>query len=103
MHGADVAVCAVENTDSMLPTFDANAILLAEKVEFGALREGDIVTYKSRSGKLIVHRLNDRRPKGWWPVGDNNRTADPELVTPENLDRRVIGILYGAKDATTDN
>lgn len=101
-HGRNVTTAQVANTNSMLPVFDANAILLLEHVPFDALREGDIVTYRSR-GKLIVHRLNERRPGGWWPLGDGNGTMDPELVTPANLDRRLCGILYAAKDATTDN
>lgn len=100
--GVDVVVYAVQNTNSMVPTFDANAVLLAEKVDFKLLVEGDIVTYRT-AGKLIVHRLNERYGAGWWPLGDGNGRMDRVLVTPENFDRRVCGILYGAKDARTDH
>lgn len=102
MFGADVVAYTVANTNSMLPTFDANAILLAEKVPFESLREGDIVTRHSANGLIIVHRLNEREGSNWWPLGDGNGVMDNELVTPANFDRRVCGILYGAKDAATD-
>lgn len=103
-RATDIVVYSVANTNSMLPTFDSNAVLLAERVAFGELREGDIVTYRApKSAKLIVHRLNQRRGPNWWPVGDGNTSLDSELVTPANFDRRICGILYGAKDATTDN
>lgn len=103
--GADVVAFQVANTNSMLPTFDENAILLGEKVSFDVLREGDIVTWRSAieaPGKVIVHRLNEREGRGWWTLGDGNGSMDSELVTPENFDRRICGILYAAKDATTD-
>lgn len=101
--GRDVLLMAVTNTNSMLPTFDANAVLLLEKCGFAALREGDIVTYRANfNNELHVHRLNERRGEGWWPLGDGNGTMDPELVTLVNFDRRVCGIIYGAKSADTD-
>lgn len=101
-HGVDWCAGTVSNTDSMLPVFDANALLILEPCDFNALQEGDIVTYRSKRGLLIVHRLNEKLRDGWWPLGDGNGRLDPELVTPTNLHRRVCGILYGRKTPETD-
>lgn len=103
-QGVSVVAYAVANTNSMVPTFDANAVLLAEAVDFSALGEGDVVTYRSVTspGKLVVHRLNERRGANWWPLGDGNGSMDGELVTPQNFDRRICGILYGKKASDTD-
>lgn len=101
--GRDVLLMAVTNTNSMLPTFDANAVVLLEKCQFEALREGDVVTYTASFAQgLAIHRLNEKRKTGWMAVGDGNSTIDPELVTPVNFGRRVCGIIYGAKSADTD-
>lgn len=107
-HGADWEPATVTNTNSMLPLFDSNAVVLLEKCEYGSLREGDLVTYFGNpkiwgGGKLILHRLNEKLSGGWWPLGDGNTRLDPELVTPDNFHRRVCGILYGSKAADTDN
>lgn len=99
--GKDVILMPVANTNSMLPTFDSNAVVLLEVCPFSSLREGDIVTRFSK-GVKIIHRLNEKRGGGFWPVGDGNGTMDSELVTASNFDRRVIGILYAQKNADTD-
>lgn len=107
-HGVDVVAINIQNTNSMIPTMDANCVLLLEKVPYAALSEGDIVTYRGDPAKwgnktlIICHRLNERTPRGWWPLGDGNTRMDPELVTEANFDRRVCGILYGARTETTD-
>jgi len=91
--GLDLEVVAVADTNSMLPTFDSNAVLLAEVCPYASLKEGDIAIYRSGT-MLIVHRLNERTSKGWRALGDGNGTQDPELVTPENFYKRVAGIVY---------
>lgn len=92
----------VSNTNSMLPTMDANSVLLAEHVSYSALGEGDIVIYKLRD-MLVVHRLNERTATGWWPLGDGNVRMDLGTVTPANYVSRVCAIFYGLKNAETDN
>lgn len=100
--GEDIIATSIANTNSMVPTLDANCVVLLEKCDFAALTEGDIVTYRSTSGLLVCHRLNERTPRGWWPLGDGNGSMDRELVTAANFDRRLCGILYGARTPTTD-
>lgn len=99
--GIDVTCASVANTNSMLPTFDSNAVLLLESVPFNRLREGDLVTYRSDL-LLVVHRLNALTKRGWEIVGDGNARQDSARVTPDNFDRRVCGIIYGIKAEDTD-
>jgi len=100
-YGIDVISSRVDNTNSMIPTFDSNCVLLLEKVPFESLGEGDIVTFK-RGTQTIGHRLQRLTARGWEVMGDGNAQIDQELVTPENLDRRCMGILYAKKTETTD-
>lgn len=102
-YGASVTIGIVSNTNSMLPTFDANALLLLEEVPFDALREGDIATRIITLGEpFTVHRLNEKTKSGWMHLGDNNGRYDSVPLTPQNYHRRVCGILYGQKNHDTD-
>ena len=107
-HGLDVQTGTVANTNSMVPTLDDNCVLLLDNCPFDALEEGDMVFYRSNSaawqqaGGMICHRLSQRQPGGWWPLGDNNARMDPELVTRDNYHRRVMGVLYCRRKPTTD-
>jgi hypothetical protein len=105
--GANVIAVTVANTNSMIPTLDNNCVILLEKVVFEALSEGDIVRFRGNPAlwgreSFILHRLNERTARGWWPLGDGNTKMDPEVVTPENFDRRVCGILYARRLENTD-
>lgn len=102
-YGVRAEPASVRNTNSMLPTFDENAVLILEACLFGELTEGDIVTRTvDTSGRFTVHRLNERTASGWWHLGDNNPRADSELVTEQNFHRRVCAVFYGKRTAETD-
>jgi hypothetical protein len=78
---------------SMRPVFDTNSILLVEEPRYETLRVGDIVIFES-DGKLVSHRIIEKRGDKYWTQGDNNRRPDSLYVTRSNLRYRVWGVLY---------
>lgn len=102
-YGIQAEIALVANTNSMLPTFDENAVLVLEACKFDDLTEGDIVTrITAPDFKFTVHRLNERTAAGWWHLGDNNSRADDTLVTAQNFHRRVCAVFYGQRTPQTD-
>ncbi len=87
------------NTNSMDPVLDetANAIEIVPKGEKD-IHVGDIASYKSRSGGVIIHRVikTGTDDKGWYATfkGDNNPVADPERVRFSQIERVVVAIIY---------
>lgn len=89
------AIYSVRATGSMRPLFDGNCMLLTEPAAFADLAIGDIIIFRhSRTGERIVHRILERRRGGYWTKGDHNLRMDDELVTPENYEARIYGIIY---------
>lgn len=88
-------VYAVQPTGSMRPLFDGNCLLLTERAAFEDLQIGDIVVFKhSKRGCLVVHRILERRKDGYWTKGDKNDRMDDDLVTRDNYQARLYGIIY---------
>lgn len=93
--GGDIVIMSVKPTGSMRPYFNENALLLLEAAPFESLRVGDVVTFKDeRSGSLIGHRLVEKRRGVFWAKGDHNSRMDEIYVTPQNYQRRLVGIVY---------
>lgn len=91
-------VFTVAPTGSMRPLFDDNSVLLVEPAPFGSLQIGDIVVYHHAVlDILIVHRILEKRSGGFWAKGDHNSGMDDKLVTEENYQGRVYGILYASR------
>lgn len=91
-------VYSVRPTGSMRPLFDGNCLLLTEKAKFETLEVGDIVVFSHvRTGKLVVHRILERRKNGFWTKGDHNDGMDSDLVTPANYQARIYGIIYTSR------
>ncbi len=82
--------------NSMRTTFRLGDRLLIEPICVNDVRLGDIVVYctAGRDGEKgeLAHRVVARRPDGLVARGDNNRCADTELVSAENLVGRVTHI-----------
>lgn len=92
-------VFTIAPTGSMKPTLDENSVVTVEVVNFGQLRQGDIVIYRSSTGAPIVHRLYEKTGGCWFVLGDNNGRVDRETVTQENLLGRVCAIFYTSSDS----
>jgi signal peptidase I len=99
---ASLNIALVANTNSMVPTLDANSVVVFERVDFAQLTEGDIVIYDPTPGLRVIHRLYEKTVVGWNAKGDNNARIDPWIVTAANLEGRVVGVLYSKREADTD-
>ena len=62
------------------------------KVDYDDLSKDDFVVYRYTGG-LVLHRLRLKTDRGWIIEGDGNRSADPILVTKNNL----VGIVLHKK------
>ena len=89
------------DTNSMDPVFDFGATAIELPVtDPNVIQVGDIVSYVTplAPGSVIVHRVVEigEDEEGLYFIfkGDNNPTTDPDKVRPEQLQRKVIGILY---------
>lgn len=92
------SIHGVRGTGSMRPLFDANALVLSEAVAFDELRIGDIVLFRHPTLEAtVVHRIVEKRPRGFWTKGDHNGRMDDVLVTRGNYLGRVYGILYTSR------
>ncbi len=87
-----------KDTGSMLPIINKDSFAL--QIEPQCPRDinvGDIVSYK-RNEDIIIHRVvhagEDHEGPYFVLRGDNNPVNDPGKVRCEQIDRKVIGILY---------
>ncbi|HTB62582.1 MAG TPA: signal peptidase I [Opitutales bacterium] len=78
---------------SMEPQFGANSILVAAQTKYSDLKVGMLVVYKDSTGDLVAHRIIQKNDNGWVAKGYNNDKTDPCLVTAQNLQGVVFGIL----------
>lgn len=89
------------DTNSMDPVIDIGTTALELPVtDPNTIQVGDIVSYESplAPGTTIIHRVveigEDEQGLYFIFKGDNNPTTDPGKVRPEQLKRKVIGLLY---------
>lgn len=88
------------DTKSMLPIIDKNTnALQIEPVCPSEVQVGDIVSYKSEYAEgIIIHRVvykgEDSEGTYFILKGDNNPSNDPGKIRCNQIQRRVIGILY---------
>lgn len=87
------------DTNSMDPLFDVGANTIRIEVSCPTeLSVGDIVTYKHDQYGLVIHRIvvKDVDELGPYFVlkGDNNPVSDPGKVRCEQIQGKVVGILY---------
>lgn len=77
---------------SMLPSIpDRCPARINTEAKFSDIKSADVLVFVSSKhpGVLVEHRAFKRLAGGWWTKGDNNRSPDDELVTPENF----VGIV----------
>ena len=74
-------------TGSMQQVIPEGALVLVRETDPGAIRAGDIITYKRSDNKIITHRVMDiyedfegSGAKGFQTRGDSNPAPDKEIV-----------------------
>ncbi|MCM0649310.1 signal peptidase I [Clostridium swellfunianum] len=87
---------AVIATGSMKPMIDPGDMVLVRKLKPDDIKVGDVIKFKS-DNIYIFHRIisvkNDEQQVKYETKGDNNSTADRELVAIENIKGKVIGVI----------
>jgi len=79
--------------ESMLPQIGHDSLLLVARGDYAQLTIGMLVVYRDSDGDLVSHRLIARTSEGWVAKGINNYDADPGLVTSDNFQGTVFGIM----------
>jgi signal peptidase I len=82
---------------SMEPTFYTGSIIALKPVtDPNTLKKDDVITFKAPEDKLITHRIIDVVKNGekmmYKTKGDNNRSADTDLVLPSNVVAKYTGV-----------
>jgi signal peptidase I len=82
---------------SMEPTFYTGSIIALKPVtEPNNLKKDDVITFKAPDDILITHRIIDVVKNGeqtmYKTKGDNNQSADTNLVIPSNVVAQYTGV-----------
>ena len=84
---------ALVSGQSMAPSYVVGDIIVTQDVDVDSLRVGDVIRYRSASGRSIFHRIIDVTGSGAGRVfitrGDNNNVNDPPVVAAQ-IDGRVV-------------
>lgn len=78
---------AVVPTSSMegnqVDSFNAGDAVIIYNTPYEDLEVGDVIVYESiTDGRLIIHRIIEETSDGFITKGDNNQTADTQIITP---------------------
>ena len=79
-------------TESMMPVINPGDFVIGVPVDYEDVQVGDIVTYKSKRGITICHRVIERTEEGLVFRGNNNNAADEEIVGDREIGYRIISI-----------
>lgn len=100
LEADNIVWAAFEDTKSMLPVInkDANALQIVPNCP-DEIAIGDIISYRSHYATgIIIHRVVhiDKDEQGIYFVlkGDNNPASDPGKIRCDQIDRKVIAIIY---------
>jgi hypothetical protein len=96
----DIVWAGFEDTKSMLPVInkDSNALQIVPNCP-DDIKVGDIISYRSNyADGIIIHRVIhiDEDNEGIYFVlkGDNNPVSDPGKIRCDQIDRKVVAIIY---------
>jgi signal peptidase I len=79
----------------MFPSIPDNSTILYINVSSKEdLYIGDIVYVKRDDGTFLLHRIIDITDEGYKTKGDNNIFSDWEVWKLEQIQGKVIGVLY---------
>ncbi|MCZ6582497.1 MAG: signal peptidase I [Thaumarchaeota archaeon] len=90
--GGDAEFLLVQGT-SMLPTIEPGSFVITKQKE--SYEVDDVVSYSTSitgpfGGRNIVHRIIEKTDEGFIIKGDNNKRADPGIVSPDVIRGEVI-------------
>lgn len=88
---------------SMLPLVSANRDqVILEKKDFSNLNRGEIILFKSKCGKYILHRIHAVSDLGYLTIGDGNVHFDG-WVRPCNVIAVVRKIIRKGRELNCDD
>lgn len=91
------AIITVKNK-SMLPLIVANRDqVVLEKRDFSKLNKGEIILFKSKCGRYLLHRIHDISDLGYLTIGDGNLHFDG-WVRPRNIVGVVCKVIRKGKE-----
>jgi len=98
LNNSDLVLIKIKDTNSMLPTFDENNIVLGLPINNNTkLNIGDIVVYEKGNliidSNLIIHRIIDITEEGYLLKGDNNDFNDG-FIDIADIKYKTVGIIY---------
>jgi hypothetical protein len=94
---------------SMKPTFDCSDLVFGYEPELKDIEIGDIIVFKERTGPFcntftgdrIIHRIEEIKHNSnnveFKTKGDANNVSDHCLVQEEDIELRIVSIIYNAK------
>jgi len=77
-------------TESMEPTIHADDYVLFHEANFDNVGVGDIIIYRSNSGRFIIHRIIEKTNDYIICQGDNNPIPDSENIYPDMIRGKYI-------------
>ena len=78
-------------SNSMSPEFRKDDIIVIKKEK--EYEVGDIITFKTKDGNLITHRIIEKNENEFITKGDNNNTKDEEKITSSCIQGKVIFVF----------
>lgn len=82
----------VIQSGSMEPAFGIGDLIIVKPMP--EYQTGDVITFKSKDGRIITHRITRIDEKNLYQTkGDANRMEDYSLTTKEQVVGRVIQVL----------
>ena len=74
---------------SMEPTYKTGSVIYYKKVNLKALKEKDVITYETKNGKFVSHRIVNIDNELIETKGDANVVSDINKVRYENVKGKV--------------
>lgn len=78
-------------SNSMNPEFRKEDIIVIKKEK--EYEVGDIITFKTKDGNLITHRIIEKNENEFITKGDSNNTKDEEKITSSCIQGKVIFVF----------
>lgn len=80
-------------SNSMSPTFEKGAVVVALKVDGKAINKGDIVSF-IKDNKKIIHRvdsiIDDGEVVRYYTKGDANKSVDKDYIVYNDIEDKII-------------